>query len=220
MMHGMVNSRVRVAIANDYDIVVAGVAAALSPFSDRIEIVELTVGATPDATPGVEVDVVLYDTFGQPSGERIDLARLSPEVRARLLIFSWNIDADLVRETLELGATGYVAKTVSANDLADAIERVGRGESVTMTGGSGEDLGRWPGDEHGLSNREAEVLALISQGLSNREICEQTRLSNNTLKTYVRTLYSKIGAVRRSQAVLWAVEHGFSREQQHRRQEG
>ncbi|GAB2771079.1 response regulator transcription factor [Nocardioides salsibiostraticola] len=198
--------RVRVAIANDYEIVVAGVAAALASYSDRIEVVELDAGVAPSQ----DVDVVLYDTFGQAQGGSIDMSRLAPDLHTRLVIFSWNVDDHLVQQTLELGAAGYVAKTVSTVELVEAIERVHRGESVSITGGWAEDFGRWPGDQYGLSNREAEVLALITQGYSNLEICERTFISNNTLKTYVRGLYRKIEVSRRSQAVLWGVEHGFS----------
>lgn len=207
--------RVRVAIANDYEIVVAGVAAALAPYDDRIEVVELDVGTSPEA----EVDVVLYDTFGQPQGVHIDIKRFAQEDRARLVIFSWNVDSALIEQTLGMGARGYVAKSATAADLVEAIERVHQGESVIMAREGDKDFGRWPGDEYGLSNREAEVLALVTQGLSNADICEQTLITNNTLKTYVRNLYRKIGVTRRSQAVLWGVQHGFTLEHVRRRGE-
>jgi DNA-binding NarL/FixJ family response regulator len=63
-----------------------------------------------------------------------------------------------------------------------------------------------------LSAREAQVLALIGRGLSNQEIAAHLYLSINSVKTYVRTLYRKIGVVRRSQAVVWATRHGFAGE--------
>ena len=67
----------------------------------------------------------------------------------------------------------------------------------------------WPGREWGLTEREAEVLALITQGLSNQEIAERSYLSINSVKTYIRTAYRKIGVTRRSQAVVWGMKHGF-----------
>ena len=70
-------------------------------------------------------------------------------------------------------------------------------------------VGDWPGREQGLSARESEVLALITQGLSNQEIAERTYLSINSVKTYIRTGYRKIGVSRRSQAVAWGMRHGF-----------
>ena len=62
---------------------------------------------------------------------------------------------------------------------------------------------------HGLSPREAEVLALICQGFSNDEIADRAYLSINTVKTYVRTLYRKIGVESRTRALLWGIDHGF-----------
>ena len=67
----------------------------------------------------------------------------------------------------------------------------------------------WPGRTEGLSDRESEILALITQGKSNAEVAEITFLSPNTIKSYVRTIYRKIGVTSRTQAVLWGVRHGF-----------
>jgi two-component system, NarL family, response regulator LiaR len=57
--------------------------------------------------------------------------------------------------------------------------------------------------------RESEVIALITQGLSNQEIADRCYLSINSVKTYIRTAYRKMGVARRSQAVLWGIQHGF-----------
>ena len=67
----------------------------------------------------------------------------------------------------------------------------------------------WRGEEHGLSQRESEILTLVVRGLRNDEIAETAYLSINTVKTYVRTLYRKIDATSRSQAVRWGMRHGF-----------
>ena len=71
------------------------------------------------------------------------------------------------------------------------------------------DLGDWPGRDRGLSAREAEVIALITQGLGNDEIADRIYTSINTVKTYIRTAYRKIGVNSRTRAVLWGVDHGF-----------
>jgi len=72
------------------------------------------------------------------------------------------------------------------------------------------DVGlEWRGKSEGLSNRESEILALITQGKPNSEIAGLTYLSPNTIKTYVRSAYRKIGVSSRTQAVLWGIEHGF-----------
>ena len=71
------------------------------------------------------------------------------------------------------------------------------------------DLGDWPGRDRGLSAREAEVIALITQGLGNEEIANLMYMSINTVKTYIRTAYRKMGVDSRARAVLWGVDNGF-----------
>ena len=207
----MSNSRVRLAIANDYELVVTGIAGVLAPFDDRVEVVELD-SRTPVKSA---VDLVLYDSFGQQQGETIDIDGLIGSSGARLVVFSWNTQPELVSQSLRAGAAGYISKSVTGADLVDALERIHRGEQVTpapVDAESAEDeeaLGRYPGEEQGLSPRESEVLALICQGLSNDQVAQRAYLGLNTVKTYIRSLYSKIGAESRSQAVLWGVDHGF-----------
>ena len=79
------------------------------------------------------------------------------------------------------------------------------GDNESSAGGAGD----WPGRSAGLTPREAEIIALITQGLSNQEIAERAFLSINSVKTYIRTAYRKINVTSRSQAVLWGVDHGF-----------
>jgi DNA-binding NarL/FixJ family response regulator len=200
---------VRVAIVNDYEIVVAGIAAVLAPYSERVAVVELDAGKKVHA----DVDVVLYDSFGQVQGNEMKLEQLlEPGVEAKVVVFSWNTDRDLVRGSLDNGATAYVSKGVTAAELVDVIERVHRGERVSPDDESlpeGDDFGRWPGQELGLTPRESEVLGLICQGLSNQEITERAFIGINTVKTYVRTLYAKIEVDSRTKALLWGIDHGF-----------
>jgi len=211
----MGNAPIRIAIVNDYELVVAGVAAMLAPHHDRIAIVELD-----SSLPVVsDVDVVLYDTFGQPQGDSADLESLVKGNDARVVVFSWNVQEELVRAALDRGASGYLSKALSAVEIADAIEAVHRGETVVpRVPESAEDevrdeevrrSGDWPGREHGLTPRESEVIALITQGYSNQEIADRSYLSINSVKTYVRTAYRKLGVSRRSQAVAWGMQHGF-----------
>ncbi|WP_211348709.1 response regulator transcription factor [Nocardioides litoris] len=220
---------IRVAIVNDYEIVVAGLAAVLAPYADRVRVVELSAGL-----PVVsDVDVVLFDTFARRSADSLlppDLAQGAP----RLVVFSWDAGAGAVEQALAAGAHGFVGKGTTALELVEALEHVHRGEPVVVETGPPDladladltdltDLtgrvaavdavlaqaGRWPGDELGLSQREAEVLALICRGLSNEEITAQAFIGINTVKTHIRTLYRKIGVTRRTQAVLWGHAHGF-----------
>jgi NarL family two-component system response regulator LiaR len=199
---------VRVAIVNDYELVVVGVAALLAPYEDRVQVVEL------DANLPVlrAVDVVLYDTFGQIQGRGIDMAALRDGGEAKVAVYSWNLHQELVQESLDAGANGYISKGLDAEELVQAIERIHAGETVVPSGGgsvSPRTDAAYPGKEHGLTVRESEIIALITQGLSNREIAERSYLSINSVKTYVRTAYRKMGVERRSQAVLWGIKHGF-----------
>jgi NarL family two-component system response regulator LiaR len=199
---------VRVAIVNDYELVVVGVAALLEPYRDRVEVVEL------DSNLPVlrSVDVVLYDTFGQIQGKGIDMERLRDGGPAKVAIYSWNLHHELVQESLDAGAAGYLSKGLDAEELVEAIERIHAGQTVVpSTGGSVNPKpdSAYPGKEQGLTVRESEIIALITQGLSNREIAERSYLSINSVKTYIRTAYRKMGVERRSQAVLWGIKHGF-----------
>ena len=199
---------VRVAIVNDHPIVVAGVAAVLEPWSDRVRVVEIVAGAEVLS----DVDVVLYDTFGQAQGDGVDLPELVDHARARVVVFSWNTDPDLVERALARGASGYLSKQVTGQEMAWALQQVAAGAVLRPddVGESGlPEVGAWPGRDRGLTAREAEVVALIAAGLSNQAIAERTYLSINSVKTYIRTAYRKMGVTTRSQAVAWAMQHGF-----------
>jgi DNA-binding NarL/FixJ family response regulator len=199
---------VRVAVVNDYELVVVGVAALLQPYRDRVQVVEL------DSNLPVlrDVDVILYDTFGQVQGSGVDVDSLVGDGPGKVIVYSWNLHRELVRDSLAAGAAGYVSKALDAEELVRAIERVHAGEQLVPEGGGTANPrpeSAWPGREHGLSVRESEIIALITQGLSNKEIAARSYLSINSVKTYIRTAYRKIGAERRAQAVLWGIKHGF-----------
>ena len=199
---------VRVAIVNDYELVVVGVAALLEPYRDRVQVVEL------DSNLPVmrDVDVILYDTFGQVQGSGVDVDSLVDGGHAKVVVYSWNLHHELVRDSLEAGVAGYLSKGLDAEQLVRAIEQVHAGQVlVPTTGGTVAPRpdGEWPGKEHGLTARESEIVALITQGLSNQEIAARSYLSINSVKTYIRTAYRKMGVERRSQAVLWGIKHGF-----------
>ena len=155
--------------------------------------------------------MILYDTFGQVQGDGVDLEDLLSGSAAKVAIFSWNVQPELVQRSIAQGARGYLSKGLQGEALVHAIEQVHAGKVVVPTGVAVRDkvAGDWPGREFGLSAREAEIVALITQGLSNQDIAERSYLSINSVKTYIRTAYRKMGVTSRSQAVLWGVEHGF-----------
>jgi NarL family two-component system response regulator LiaR len=199
---------VRVAVVNDYELVVVGVAALLEPYRERVQVVEV------DSNLPVlrDVDVILYDTFGQVQGRGVDVESLVDGGDAKVVVYSWNLHGELVKDSLEAGVAAYLSKGMEAEELVDAIERVHAGERVLPSGGgtvNPKPESAWPGKEHGLTVREAEIIALITQGLSNQEIANRVYLSINSVKTYIRSAYRKIRVERRSQAVLWGVQNGF-----------
>lgn len=196
----------RLAIVDDYAVVIAGVAAFLA--DERIDVVE-----TGASLPVIsDVDIVLYDTFGQVQGDGLDLEDFVRDSGAKVVIYSWNVQPDLISRAIEGGASGYLSKVLSGAEVVAALHRVMRGEVVVLAGDhetSVDGEGDWPGRAYGLSPRESEILALITQGLSNQEIADRAYLSINSVKTYVRSAYRKIDVTRRSQAVLWGVRNGF-----------
>lgn len=201
---------ITVALVDDYDVVVMGVAKMLDRYRDRVIIAEL------DSTMPVSdsVDIVLYDSFAQPESDHDEIAVLVANPRAhRVVVYTWNFHPDLIASARQHGAHGYLSKTLPARDLVAALEAVHSGQTVVSDvpprtrSAVGLD---WPGRGEGLSDRESEILALITQGMSNADVARLTYLSPNTVKSYIRTIYRKIDVGSRTQAVLWGVEHGFT----------
>ncbi len=200
------NRPLRLAIVDDYALVVAGVASFLA--DENIDVVET--GASKPVVS--DVDIVLFDTFGQIEGQGIDLRDFVRDSGAQVVIYSWNLQPQLIREALAQGARGYLSKVLTGPQVVRALERVMKGEIVVVSGDQETSVGGegdWPGRDAGLSSREAEIIALITQGLSNQEIADRAYLSINSVKTYIRSAYRKMQVTTRSQAVLWGVDNGF-----------
>lgn len=203
-------ARIRVALVNDYEVVVRGLASMLRSYEHLIDVVELDV----NRDVGQPVDIALWDNFASPEMGSAQMRRLveNPNV-ARVVVYSWVLDPDVAQVALDNGVAAYLSKELPAAQLVEALVAVNRGEDVGRPTPRREPAGviggDWPGREEGITQRESEVLALIVQGLSNAEIAERTYLSINSVKTYIRSCYRRIGASNRTQAVLWAVDHGF-----------
>ena len=116
---------------------------------------------------------MLYDTFGQIQGEGIDLEDFVRDSGgAKVVVYSWNLKPQLIEQALAGGASGYLSKVLTGPAIVKALERIMTGEIVMLAGDietSAGGAGDWPGRPSGLSSREAEVLALTTQGLSNQE---------------------------------------------------
>ena len=204
----------RLAIVNDYEVVVRGLAAMLEPHGDRVKIVELNA----NLPVSERVDIALYDTFSVPQVTDEDVEKLiRNEYVDQVAVFTWNMHPDLIDAARAKGVRGYLSKSLGTDALIEALERIARGETVVEPAGDVRadvsaveaDGGDWPGREAGLSVRQSEVVALITQGLSNEEIAERSYLTLNTVKSYIRVAYRRMGVSTRAQAVIWGYEHGM-----------
>ena len=199
---------IQVALVDDYDVVVVGVANMLEPYRDRVVVAELNTNTSVED----HVDIALYDSFAQPESDHDEIKTLIDNPRAgKVVVYTWNFQPDLIEMAKDLGVRGYLAKSLTARELVAALEAVHAGEVVVSEAApkSRTRAGDWPGRAEGLTDREAEILALITQGKNNAEVASLTYLSPNTVKSYIRGLYRKIEVDSRTQAVLWGVRHGF-----------
>ncbi|MDO9457683.1 response regulator transcription factor [Nocardioides sp.] len=194
----------RIAIAADAPVVMAGVASMVRDAGPDVTMVDL-----PSGSLGLTaIDVVLYDPLnGVPAGCGPSGVRPGPA----LVAFSWSVRADTAMKARAQGAAGLLSKDLPADQLVAALKAIRAGDRMPYTvvvddGGPARRRSRRP---DGLTARELEMLEMITRGLSNEEIASSLYLSINSVKTYIRTAYRKIGVTRRPQAVLWGVHHGF-----------
>ncbi len=199
------------ALVNDHELVVKGLAAMFVHYAQQVRVVDLQDQPTVDT----EVDIALYDSFGPLAPPPDAIAALCRNrLIGKVAVYTWRMSTEAVQTAAALGVSGYLSKGLPARDLVDALVRIHRGEKVLAphTDDEIEQVGGdWPGRVEGLSNREAELLALVVAGHTNKEISERLYLSGNSIKSYIRSTYAKIGVTRRSQAVKWGIEHGFAK---------
>lgn len=192
---------IRVAIVNDYEVVVRGLAAMLEPFSDRVVISELEAGGIPDD----QADIALFDTF---AGRRHALERIDEMMRDRdigkIVIYTWDLPEGFSEDLANRSVDAVIMKSAAGAQLVEALERVHRGEPVGLSGDPAL------ADRATLTERETEVLALLGRGLSNGEIAHELYLSVDTIKTHVRKLFAKLQVTNRTQAALVAVDRGLT----------
>jgi NarL family two-component system response regulator LiaR len=196
---------IRVALVNDYEIVLEGLRAFFRKYEPEIRVVELKVKAKPKRS----VDVTLFDTYGEAEAMRQrarDLA--SDPSNGAIIVFSFSDDVALAHSLLRAGAQGFISKATPANQIVDGIRAAARGNRVLLTQRSQHavmpDELRWPGRDVHLTERESELLALLPTGMTNRELGEHLYISENTIKTQLRHLFSKLAVHNRAQAVALA----------------
>ena len=192
----------RIAVANDYEIVVEGLAAMLQTFDD-ITTVPLTDPA--DVETHDRLDIVLYDTFGRDGifGHQLEVLIAAPSVR-HVAVFTLTWTDALTRSALERGVSGVLSKELDSGALAAGLRDIADGNVVVIPPGRTRARSsrrrEWPGRTFALSERESEVLALLAQGLRNHEIAEMLGLSEDTVKTHLKRAYRKLGVRNRAQA--------------------
>jgi DNA-binding NarL/FixJ family response regulator len=192
---------IRVATVNDYDLVVAGVAALLGRFPERFTVVDALIVGEPIAEP---VDVALFDSFGRVRMANEALGWLAAHEQVdKIAVFSLSLAPDAVTEGRSLGVHGFISKALPADEIADAIEAVAEGREVVAgppdTDSPTETLD-WPGREEGLTQRESEVLVMMARGYTNAEIASALYIGTETVKTHVRRVLTKLGLRNRAQA--------------------
>jgi DNA-binding NarL/FixJ family response regulator len=210
---------IRVCVVEDQTLVRVGLVRLLSLASD-IEVV----GEASDGDDArvlirkTTPDVVLLDVR-MPQASGLDLLgylqnqQSSP---ACILLTTFD-DDDALLQGIRLGARGYLLKDVTLEVLTDAIRRVSRGETlfnpaltVRLIREMNPNSQRAPStSEEMLTDRESEILRLMTGGYSNREIAEALGISEGTVKNHVSNILSKLGVRDRTRAVLKAVRHGY-----------
>ncbi|MFJ7160131.1 response regulator [Streptomyces sp. NPDC101118] len=209
--------RIRVLLVDDHQVVRRGLRTFLE-VQDDIEVV----GEAADGETGVahaeelRPDVILMD-IKMPGTDGIDALRRLRELAnpARVLIVTSFTEQRTVVPALRAGAAGYVYKDIDPDALAGAIRSVHAGHVLLQPEVAGALLAQEeqaPAGSRGgtLTEREREVLGLIADGRSNREIARALVLSEKTVKTHVSNILMKLDLADRTQAALWAVRHGLT----------
>lgn len=211
----MADKIIRVLLVDDHQVVRRG----LRTFLEVQEDIEV-VGEASDGAEGVarteelRPDIVLMD-IKMPGTDGIEALRRLRELDnpAKVLIVTSFTEQRTVVPALRAGASGYVYKDVDPDALAGAIRSVHAGHVLLQPEVAGallaqDDAGAGTGRGSTLTEREREVLGLIADGRSNREIARAFVLSEKTVKTHVSNILMKLDVADRTQAALWAVRNG------------
>jgi DNA-binding NarL/FixJ family response regulator len=199
------DKRLRVRLVGECELVHAGVTRMLAEYADRVTVL-------PQVVRGDEpADVALVDPFTRPvcAGGDGPITLGRPAGTARVAVFTWECRDGFVERAMLGGADAYLSKSLPAVELMAALEKVHAGERLVAL-----DLPQRTDPpsprEIGLTPRESHVVSLIAAGAPNKEIARHLGLSMNTVKSHIRTAYRAMGVTSRTQAVLWAVEHGVT----------
>jgi DNA-binding NarL/FixJ family response regulator len=197
---------VRVTLAHECELVTVGFAGLLAPYAHRVQVLP-----SPGGVPARGADLTLHDTLA--GVQALPLAVVRSVAHDGLLVaWTWNARPELVELALGNGVSGVLSKALPAARLVAALESIHRGRPVVDLGTDQPAASSGHSTAHSsetLTPRAAQVIAMITQGLDNQTIAERASISINSLKSYIRSAYRKMGVTSRSQAVLWGVRHGY-----------
>jgi DNA-binding NarL/FixJ family response regulator len=169
--------------------------------------------------PAARPDVVVLDLqIPGPNGVEVTAQVLQQDPAARVLILSASGEQADVLEAVKAGATGYLVKSASREELLTAVRRVAAGDTVFTPGLAGLVLGEFrrmaegpkaadPASE--LTERETEVLKMVAKGMSYKQIAERLVISHRTVQNHVQNTLRKLQMNNRVQLTRWAIEHGL-----------
>jgi DNA-binding NarL/FixJ family response regulator len=206
---------IRVLIADDHGVVREGLARLL-PTAGDLEVV----GIAADGEAAVTLyeqhhpEVVLMD-LSMPGVGGTEATRriLASNPEAAVVILTSFSDREQILDALDAGAIGYLLKDAGPGELIDGVRAAARGESPLHPKAARELLTRRDAPsaaaDSDLTAREREILALIAQGLPNKRIAMKLGISEKTVKAHLTSVFNSLGVTDRTQAALWAREHGI-----------
>lgn len=202
---------IRVMIVDDHDVVRRGLRTVLENPEDMIIVGEARDGEEAlEKIPTVHPDVVLMNIhMSRLDGVETVTRMRDSGLETRVILLSAYAQDDQIFEGLRAGASGYLLKDVSSDDLVSAVRAVHRGEAVLDPAVFGRLIRRFVGTDHGLTKRELEVLQLLATGASNARIANELSVSVNTVKYHSGNVYRKLGARSRTQATRIARDRGL-----------
>ena len=212
---GAVGDRITVFLLDDHELVRRGVRELLESEEDIVVIGEAsTQSQAVGRVHAVDPDVALLDVRLE-DGNGIEACReiRSLHPRTACLMLTSFADDEALFQTILAGAAGYVLKNIRSSDLVDAVRRVAAGQSLldpAVTARVLERLRQGPAEDERiarLSDQERQVLMLLAEGLTNRQIAERLFLAEKTIKNYVTAVLSKMGMARRTEAAVYAARH-------------